>query len=78
MSRPGLTGSFIGETQMTYCDNTESQEDTPSREEAGSRLADLSSALRGFRQRLATFGLGEAPDPLLDEVVRADGPNRDL
>lgn len=63
---------------MNLCDDLYGREDVPSCDEDGSHQADLSSALRGFRQRLATFGLGETPDPLLDEASRADGPNRDL
>lgn len=69
---------FTDERPMSLCDDLDTCEDSPCRDEERSRHADLSSALRGFRQRLATFGLGETPDPLLDEVSRTDGPTRDL
>lgn len=41
--------------------------DTGDRAEASDSEAELPADLSQFSQRLASFGLGEAPDPLLTE-----------
>jgi hypothetical protein len=58
--------NVVGSAEKTVVDSAEKTEDAEGATDAGAG-AELPGELSEFSQRLASFGLGEAPDPLLTE-----------